>query len=96
MWSLLGNVLGLSPSGELSHILFLLYLIIPYPSRPYVKSLTRDLKQVAMFQGFDSFQLAAENYNKARSIGFVNIRRLQGEDLQYGPESEGMQDLISL
>ena len=48
-----------------------------------------------MFQGFDSFQLAAENYNKARSIGLVNIRRVLGDDLLYGPESKGIQDTIS-
>jgi hypothetical protein len=58
--------------------------------------LTRDLKHFATFQGFDTFELAAENYNKARSIGVLNIRRVPGDDLQYGPESEGMQDAISL
>jgi hypothetical protein len=79
----------------LTHTLFAL-LIISYSSRPYVQSLTRDLKHAATFQGFDTFQLAAENYNRARSVGLVNIRRLPGDDLQYGPESEGMQDIISL
>lgn len=67
-----------------------------YPSRPYVKSLTKDLKNVAMYQGFETFEPAAENYNKAKSLGLVNIRRLPGDDLQYGPESEGIQDTISL
>jgi hypothetical protein len=56
------------------------------------ESLTRDLKD-ATFQGFDTFKLAAENY---RSVCLVNIRRVPGDDLQYGQESEGMQDAISL
>jgi hypothetical protein len=60
-----------------------------------VKSLIRDLKD-ATFQGFETFELAAESYNKARSIGVVSIKRLPGDDLQYGPVSEGMQDGISL
>jgi hypothetical protein len=50
----------------------------------------------ATFQGFDTFELAAENYNKAIFFGLVNIRRFPGDDLQYGAESEGMQDPISL
>jgi hypothetical protein len=50
----------------------------------------------ATFQGFETFELAAESYNKAKSIGVVAIRRVPGDDLQYGPESEGMQDVISL
>ena len=47
-------------------------------------------------QDFETFELAAENYIKTKSLGLVNIRRLPGDDLQYGPESEGIQDTISL
>jgi hypothetical protein len=68
---------------------------LPYLSRPYVKSLTKDLKD-ATFQGFETFELAAENYNKARSIGIVSVKRFPGDELQYGPESEGMQDLVEV
>jgi hypothetical protein len=55
--------------------------------------LIKDLKD-ATFQGFETFELAAENYNKARYIGVVSIKRVPGDDLQYGPESDGMQDAI--
>lgn len=60
-----------------------------------MKSLTKGLKD-ATFQGFETFEIAAENYNKARSMGVVSIKRLPGDDLQYGALSEGMQDRISL
>jgi hypothetical protein len=94
MLFLLGNASGFSPSGEISRTLYTC-LIIKSASRPYVKSLTKDLRD-ATFQGFDSFEVAAENYNKARSIGVIGIKRIPGDDLKFGPVSEGMQDPISL
>jgi hypothetical protein len=57
--------------------------------------LTKDSKD-ATFQGFETFELAAENYNKARSIGVVSIRRVPGDDLHFGAASEGIQDAIIL
>lgn len=78
--------------------LTLVYTLSDLPvtaSRPYVKSLTKDSKD-ATFQGFESFELAAENYNKARSIGVVSIKRVPGDELHYGAASEGIQDVITL
>lgn len=60
-----------------------------------MKSLTKDSKD-ATFQGFETFELAAENYNKARSIGIVSIKRVPGDDLLFGAASEGIQDAIIL
>jgi hypothetical protein len=57
--------------------------------------LIKDSKD-STFQGFETFELAAENYNKARSIGVVSIKRGPGDDLLYGAASEGIQDLIIL
>jgi hypothetical protein len=93
MWSSSGNASGSSHSG-MSIYTPSLHVVIVCLHRPYVKSLTEGLKGVATFKGFDSFQIAAENYNKAKSIGVVRIMRLQGDDFRYGPKSEGMQDAI--
>ena len=94
MLSSLGDALGFSHSGKLSHLLYFLSNL-PYLTRPYVKSLTKDMKD-AVYQGFETFGLTAEKYNKARSIRVVSIKRFLGDDLQYGPGSKGLQDTISL
>lgn len=62
--------------------------------RPYVKSLVVDLKNVATWQSFQSFENAAQNYNKAKSLGLTRIRRVAGDDSIYGPECEGMQAAV--
>ena len=84
---------GSSHSGKSIYTLSL-HVVIVCLHRPYVKTLTEGLKGVATFQGFEIFKIAAENYNKAKSIGLVRIMRLPGDDIRYGPKSEGMQDTV--
>jgi hypothetical protein len=80
----------------LVRIVFLLWSTIDSSSlpRPYVKSLVEGLGRAASYKGYRTFNDAALDYNKSKSLGLVRIRRLPGDDLFYGPESEAMQGEI--
>ena len=53
-----------------------------------------DLDRVALYKGYPTFKEAALSYNLSKSLSLVQIHRLAGDNLIYGPESEAVQDEI--